>query len=77
MKNKLFCENCRDFVDVKRDNCIKSIKIRGETIEYMSNECRCKICENLVFDSEQRDLDVKTISDMYLKSINGKNLTIK
>lgn len=72
MSNKLFCENCRDFVDVKRNDCVKSIKIRGETMEYLSKECRCSVCGSLVFDGEQRDIDAKTISDAYLKNTNNK-----
>jgi hypothetical protein len=62
-----FCDNCRDYVDVKMVSEDAEKKIKGVALNYNKMRTFCKTCGNEMLISEIRDRNLKELETQYKK----------
>jgi len=69
-ESKLFCEECRNDVDVMIMDVKKEGTIKGEKYTYNGKEAHCADCSSEIYVAEVNDFNLKALYDEYRKRNN-------
>lgn len=70
MNEKIFCENCRKFVDFQQGFEKRETSLKGKTYCYMAKIAVCPYCKDELYVPEINDSNLKTLYDSYRRE-NG------